>query len=120
MKYLLLSLLIFASSAYAYPPDWNYAGKYSEMRGEPIVKLYLLGAGRAYLVANSALEVAGRQKLYCQPSTLALSAEDYVEIFEKSLEKFRAKTEARATLENTEDEMVLFYGLVDTFPCPKK
>lgn len=120
MKYLLFGLLIFTSSVQAYPPDWRFAGRYNEMRGEPIVKTYLFGAGEAYLVANAALEVAGRQKFYCQPATLKLTAEDYVEIFEKSLDKFRAKPEALALLDTTEDGMVLFYGLLDTFPCPRE
>lgn len=120
MKYLLFGLLVFTSSVHAFPPDWHLAGRYNEMRGEPFVKLYLLGAGRAFLVANAALENAGRPKLYCQPSTLALSGEDYIDIFEKSLQKFREKIKVRSILDTTSDEMVLFYGLRDTFPCQRE
>lgn len=120
MKRLVLGLLVLASSAHAFPPDWHVAGRYDEMRGEPIVKTYLLGAGKAYVVANAALEVAGRPKLYCQPPDLVLTAADYVEIFEKSLEKFRARPEARPLLATTEDEIVLYYGLLDAFPCRRE
>ena len=117
---------LFASPARALDPPWKSAGRYDAVRGEEAVGTYLLGAGNAFLVANAALEVAGRPKLYCQPASLALAAADYVEIFEQSLARFREKSleklsekEAQRLLDSTSDEIVLFYGLRDRFPCPR-
>jgi hypothetical protein len=99
-------------------PDWNVARNYytvKQMGGTPTVGIYLLGVGNAYIVANASAAVSNQPQLYCQPRTLTLNAQNYLDIFEKEL----ARNQNEDAL-NYGDEMVLLFGLKRTFPCPSK
>ena len=71
--------------------DWNLARNYSSVKrmvgGRENVAMYLMGAGSAYMLANANAVGRNQPQLYCQPPTLVLNALNYLDIFEKELER---------------------------------
>jgi hypothetical protein len=128
MKRLLLifALSVSAASAADLPSKWNFAGVYPQVRGNNIVKIYLTAAGGAYGAANTDLAIHKEKMLFCQPRTLTLTVDNYVNIFEQELEKeLEAVKQSEKTKEGKQDwltdtpiEFVLLWGLEATFPCP--
>lgn len=75
-------------------------------------KLYLSGVERGYSWANTALDLRGQAKLYCVPTKLSLTFENYANILAKELAD---NPEIYAL--NTPVELILLNGLIKTFPC---
>ena len=73
--------------------------------------VYGIGVGLAW--ANTDLESREEKKIYCQPSKLALGAENYISIIDRYLEKYPYFTEK----DDWHVGMILKEGLKETFPC---
>tara|TARA_B100001971_G_C17698343_1_gene290448 strand:- start:115 stop:366 length:252 start_codon:yes stop_codon:yes gene_type:complete len=57
---------------------------------------------------------------FCPPDHLALNANNYVEILEREIQRQREGGifgEGGISKEDASVELILFYGLVRTFPC---
>ena len=96
--------------------DWNLARNYSRVKrmvgGRENVATYLMGVGSAFMLANANATLKNQPLLYCQTPTLTLNALNYLDIFEKELERGPPES-----VLNYGDEMVLLLGLQRTFPC---
>jgi hypothetical protein len=75
-----------------------------------------LGSGMEWANATATLKKA---PLFCQPAHLALTEENYIDILNAQIDK-RAKVKTAAELENEQIEMLLLFGLEETFPCSAK
>jgi hypothetical protein len=73
-----------------------------------------MAAGGSYLAANVELALNKEKILFCQPRTLTLNADNYVNIFEKELAKLK---EGEQDWADVPIEFVLLWGLEATFPC---
>lgn len=78
--------------------------------GERIVSSYVTGLGEGLFWANAATEVSFKQRLYCQPTNLALNGHNYIEILNREIEE-------GAHAQDTELGVALLVGLQKTFPC---
>ncbi len=98
---------------------WNLARNYYEKSDSDDVKLYIFSSGASFAAANSLLKSKGLPRLYCAPSKMALTTENYVEIFEDQLKKI-IDQKILEKQPNIPMEYVLLTGLVSTFPCKLK
>jgi hypothetical protein len=59
--------------------------------------------------------------LFCQPATLTLTPENYINIFEKQLEKEKTQLATNRAIPDSVYELhiehILLWGLEETFPC---
>jgi hypothetical protein len=78
--------------------------------------LYIKGVGTGFSWANAVLEGRGQQPLYCPPSKLEVTAENYLDILRLYIEKKRSRLEK---VPNAVIEPLLLYGLIETFSCEK-
>ena len=76
----------------------------------------MAGIGLGLFTANTILSYKESPRLYCQPSSLSLNAENYMQIYEAKLEKNR---EEFSSFKNIHAGEVLLLGLIESFPCQK-
>jgi hypothetical protein len=82
------------------------------------VKLYVQGLGDGIIWANSEVETQMSKHLFCQPTKLALTQSNYLNILDRQIE-YSKTLFTEAELEKAPIGFFLLKGLVDTFPCPK-
>jgi hypothetical protein len=78
------------------------------------MKSYLSGLGIGFHVANKALTNRKELKYYCLPDKLTLSEDDYTSIINKYIETMDEAFKKKMYI-----EPILFWSLVDKFPCKK-
>ena len=93
--------------------EWTVK-EYKSMKHTDMFREYITGFGRGTYWANVQLQQTGNSPLYCQPSKLPLSAENYLNILDRYLAENKDKIKPDAII-----EFLLLKGLIDTFPCTK-
>lgn len=78
------------------------------------VELYINGVGQGYLWSNTALKQRGQPPLYCPPGDLALNGKNHLDIINSQIAKFKEYRTKKIPV-----ELILYYGLIDSFPCSK-
>ena len=81
-----------------------------------ITKLYIFGVGEGFSWSCTVLEAEGKQLFFCQPDHLVLNANNYVEILEREIQRQRESGNLNEDA-SVGVELILFFGLVRTFPC---
>lgn len=117
-----LFLLLFATAAFAADvPSYlstlsvkQYAALRNTHGSELAIKIYLVGAGNAFMLINRKLEDENMSRLYCQPST-AVTAQTYRDIVDLTLKQLGVP----AGDASDDDSIlgVLLIGLRHTYPC---
>jgi hypothetical protein len=82
------------------------------------VKLYVMGIGNGIAWANTAAE-KNNAPLYCQPPHFSMNGNNYVDILDKMIKNFEAKTTAKE-LNELPVAMLVLMGLQESFPCEAK
>jgi hypothetical protein len=101
--------LVIANNSFALDYKTYREGMESiENRNMTIV--YIAGVGNGIFWSNILLENVGNHKFYCQPEDLTLNGDHYVSILDNFIIDKKMK-------DDTPVDMVLFYALVDKFPC---
>lgn len=90
------------------------AKDYEQVKNSEMFKTYIQGVGIGISWANSALAARNQPLLYCQPSNLALGADNYLDILARQMKE--AEMTKKTTLD-TPLESVLLEGLMRIFPC---
>lgn len=75
-------------------------------------KWYVAGVGSGFFWANIEAGELGLRQIYCQPSALAVNADNYMEILKKELNNYGGGYNLDTPL-----SLILLYGLKRTFPC---
>lgn len=90
--------------------------KYEELKRTSMkyLKTHINTIGETYSWSNIFLVQRGDKAFYCTPSELGLNASNYMDIIDKEIAK------SKKDLNGAPIELVLFVGLVETFPCPKQ
>ena len=113
----LLSLL-FSNSANAVDVK-----KYEELKRTPlsreVLKNFIDGVGYGYSWSNTFLERRGDKKLYCEPQKILLNAENYIDIIDRQIAVLKKRNFQLQAIMETPVELLLYIGLVDSFPCSK-
>lgn len=113
----LLSLL-FSNSANAVDVK-----KYEELKRTPlsreVLKNFIDGVGYGYSWSNTFLELRGDKKLYCEPQKILLNAENYIDIIDRQIAVLKKRNFQLQAIMETPVELLLYIGLVDSFPCSK-
>ena len=113
----LLSLL-FSNSANAVDVK-----KYEELKRTPlsreVLKNFIDGVGYGYSWSNTFLERRGDKKLYCEPQKILLNAENYIDIIDTQIAVLKKRNFPLQAIMETPVELLLYIGLVDSFPCSK-
>lgn len=91
------------------------SGSYEKLKGTEELQIYISGVGSGLESANVYLIINNRAELYCVPNKLSLSANNYLDILDKSMNENRGKLEKQ----ECPLKLVLLFGLVKTFPCEK-
>ena len=81
-------------------------------------KLYILGVGEGLALANAALISKKRPNIFCVPNKLSLNIDNYTRILDSEYEEFR-KAASEDVADSRTVSIVLYMGLVATFPCKK-
>ena len=78
---------------------------------------HLGGVGEGFAVANEMMKFRGQQPLFCPPEKLGLVPSQLRDILEREVKR----TPPRGNPWRDKDfvSLILIYGLMDTFPCPK-
>lgn len=77
-----------------------------------ILKVYINGVGYGYSWINSILESQERPPLYCPPRKIALNVENYLAVIDDEIKKA-----SQPLPPDTPIELILYFGLVESFPC---
>lgn len=99
---------LFASSSYAMSVEF-----YKTESDKQTLGIYVKGIGDGFLWMSSLHEAKGADPLYCPPSKLVISSENYVSILDRQIKRIKYDQEFPLG-------MALLNGLIYTFPCPKK
>ena len=86
--------------------------QFREIKSETVFKTYIDGVGRGFLWANAYLNHDGKSPLYCQSGTLALNADNYIQLLMGYINK-----EEHAVKDDAVVEMLLLSALQEAFPC---
>lgn len=92
----------------------QYAALRNTHGSELAIKIYLVGAGNAFMLINQKLQDENMSQLYCQPSGV-ITAETYRDIVDLTLKQLGV-----AAGDATDDDSildVLLLGLRHTYPC---
>ena len=73
-------------------------------------QIYLVGVVDGFGWVNAELSINGQNKLYCQPTKLALEPDQIVSIFMNFSKKWHGDSKAPAG-------MIMLLALQETFPC---
>ncbi len=76
-----------------------------------LLKLHINGVGQGISWSNSFVENKLKEKLYCSPQKISLNTGNFMAIIDKEIDTGRWKGDDHV-------EMILFFGLEKTFPCP--
>ena len=118
MKYFKLLALIYltiAFNTYAEMTVREYKN-YMAKGQDDLVKIYIkgLGVSSSWMITVQESQDKNYQKLYCQPLNLGLTVENYVNILDKRIEKFK---NVPGYQDKVYIELELINGLMETFPC---
>lgn len=104
-------LLFFINTAFALE-----AKTYEELKktSREVLKIHINGVGEGYSWSNSILAKRGDKVFYCPPPKVALNAENYIDIIDAQVSKMKSSGMVEIPV-----ELILFFGLVDSFPCSK-
>jgi hypothetical protein len=109
----LLVIAVFGPPAYAHLTTKMFReAKAAGGHNWALVQTYVMGAGEAYMAANAASLVEHRQLLYCQPENLVLSEDNYVNILQDEITRWRDRSSDDLAI-----ILSLLAGLEYTFPC---
>ncbi len=75
---------------------------------------HINGVGDGYAWSNVILENRGSPPLYCPPRKMTLNADNYMAILDAKIAEYKESKTPEVPV-----ELILFYGLVDSFPCSK-
>ncbi len=89
---------------------------YQSVKDTQDFKIYINGVGDGLSLANAELMTTSKSPLYCQPSTLALRAENYLQILRDYIAKNWEKAE-KSCGADCPITILLLMGLKETFPC---
>ena len=78
----------------------------------PEFKLYFTGVGRGAFWLNANLPTHGGKPLFCPPEKLGLNGENYTDVLEEAVKRYRKSVSPEMSL-----DALLIQGLMDTFPC---
>jgi len=108
---MLILTLIVASPAIALDVQ-----EYEERKNtsRDVLKIYINGVGEGYSWSNSILKQRGNPPLYCPPQKIALNADNYMAIIDAQIAKMKKSGAIEIPV-----ELILYLGLVDSFPCSK-
>lgn len=71
---------------------------------------HIAGVAEGFQLANVILDTRKEQRLYCNPDNLVLHPANYIDIMRRGIKKNAVKPDTLV-------EIVLLYGLAETFPC---
>lgn len=75
---------------------------------------YIGGVGEGYIWSNVLLEAQEKQPFFCPPPKIALNSGNFISIMETQI-----GLRKKSGLPQTQVELLLYRGLVETFPCKK-
>jgi hypothetical protein len=79
------------------------------------MRSYIHGVGNGYVWANAQLHIQKRQPLFCPPTNLALSEDNFSQLLDDEIKKIEG-TGTRLP-DDTSVEAILLRALEETFPC---
>ena len=110
-------LLLFSSPANALDVKTYEELKRTSLSKE-ILKSFILGLGEGYSWSNTFLKKRGDRNLYCAPN-IVLNAENHINIIDSQIAFLKKSNTPLQTIMETPVEILLYIGLVDSFPCSK-
>ena len=105
----LLVLFLWTAPASAMSLD-----QYEEMKKSDWAKTYVFGVGQGFLWANAEQANKNAPPFYCQSPKVALTADNYLQILNDSIEKRRASSKYD---KGFPIEGLLMMALQEAFPC---
>lgn len=89
--------------------------KYLTVKNEKETKIYVTGLGDGMNTLNDLLKMT-RRNLYCVPSNLVLTTDNYQNILDTMIGKLNEKG---ALKDDFTIDLILAWGMVDAFLCKK-
>jgi hypothetical protein len=94
----------------------QYAALRNNHGSDLAIKIYLLGAGNAFMLMNLKLEDDNMSRLYCQPGTeTVIKADTYRDIVDHTMKQLSLPAGDATDDDSILD--VLLIGLRHTYPC---
>ena len=113
-----LTVLLFSCISPAFPMDVK---KYEEMKNNhksrAALALYIGGIGESYSWSNAIVTLRGDKNLFCPPLKISLNEGNYIDIVDKQVVKMKNTKNKDAKAEEIPIELMMYYGLVEAFPC---
>ena len=92
---------------------WSVAD-YEKSKDLESTRMYILGLAKGFEWANADLAARHQPVLYCEPGTLALVPQNYIQILEETISNEKRRN---AEAEKFHIAPLLLEGLQYTFPC---
>jgi hypothetical protein len=92
-----------------------YVTNYNDVKNNDEFIIFVNGVGEGLAVANAKLRSNNQNMLYCAPTKLVLKSANYMDILNREIKRNYHKYKAT----NAHIELILLYGLENTFPCQK-
>jgi hypothetical protein len=94
----------------------QYAALCNNRGSDFAIKIYLIGAGNAFMLINLKLEADNMSRLYCQPSTeMVIKADTYRDIVDLTMKQLNLPAGDATDDDSILD--VLLIGLRHIYPC---
>lgn len=104
-----LSLILFGFSSHLSAMELSGYQTLKETSPD-LTKIYIAGVGQGYSWSTTIAEEKWRKTFYCPPSKIALNGDNYLAILDKAIEQGDYESSYPV-------ELILYWGLVDAFPC---
>ena len=84
-----------------------------DSQGVQFARAYISALGDGFLAVNA----VAKERLYCQPSKLALGTDNYIDILNRKIDDLSKRVTNKAQLDDLFISTVLINALIETFPC---
>jgi hypothetical protein len=91
--------------------------EYKQLKENDVMKTYIEGLGRGFVWANVVMKKETNKSLFCSPEKLALGKDNFIRILDDEIK--RQEIDGFIKTQEASIEMVLLFGLKNTFPCMK-
>jgi hypothetical protein len=80
-------------------------------------KIYITGAGTAYMYANAELRVKKKKPLFCQPKNISLGTNKFIQFIKEQAASYQKKGYSEKEINNAAIELLLLRALISAYPC---
>ena len=80
-------------------------------------KIYVKGAGTAYMYANAELTLKKKERIFCQPKIISLGTDKFIQLIKEQAESYKKIGYSEKDINNAAIELLLLRALMSAYSC---